>query len=156
CAAPFAGTSGRSYPGPAATAAAAGTAAPAPRLSELLDIISTYREGRPATRVYPVVGDRGAGKTHLLYTLRAGLRDRALQSGEETMLVVVDRLSAGMDPIDYLLWQIVNHLLAQKSDGERMLGVIAGRLTGRLLAEALRRLPTHQRAQLIPPSGVWD
>jgi hypothetical protein len=126
------------------------------QLSELLDIIGMYREGRPATRVYPLVGDRGSGKTHLLYALRGELRARALQSGEETMLVVVDRLSAGVDPIDYLLWQIVNHLLAQKGDGERMLGVIAGRLTGRLLAEALRHLGPHQRAELVPVEGFWD
>jgi hypothetical protein len=126
------------------------------QLSDLLDIIGTYREGRPATRVYPLLGERGAGKTHLLYSMRAELQQQALQSGDETMLVVVDRLSAGMDPIDYLLWQIVNYLLAQKGDGERMLGVIAGRLTGRLLAEALRRLGPQQRADLIPPKGFWD
>jgi hypothetical protein len=126
------------------------------QFSELLDIIGTYRSGRPTTRVYPLLGDRGAGKTHLLYTLRAELQQRALDSGDETMLVVVDRLSSGMDPIDYLLWQIVNHLLAQKGDGERMLGVIAGRVTGRLLAEALRHLAPHQRVGLIPPKGFWD
>src|SRR3954454_21750587 len=65
------------------------------QFGELLDIIGTYREDRPATRAYPLLGDRGAGKTHLLYTLRTELQKRALQSGEETMLVVVDRLSAG-------------------------------------------------------------
>jgi hypothetical protein len=126
------------------------------QFADLLDIICTYREDRSETRVYPLLGDRGAGKTHLLYTLRAELQKRARQSGEETMLVVVDRLSAGMDPIDYLLWQIVNHLLAQQGEGERMLRVIAGRLTARLLAEALRRLAPHQRAGLIPPKGFWD
>ena len=30
------------------------------------------------------------------------------------MLVIVDHLSPGTDPIDYLLWQIANHLLAGK------------------------------------------
>jgi hypothetical protein len=123
---------------------------------ELLEIIDTYREGRPPTRAYPLLGDRGAGKTHLLYALRDELRQRAYQSGEETMLVVVDRLSTGVDPPDYLLWQIVNHLLAQKGDGERMLGVLAGRVTGRLLAESLRHLAPHQRVGLIPPKGFWD
>jgi hypothetical protein len=126
------------------------------QFSELLEIIGSYREGRPATRAYPVLGERGSGKTHLLYTLRGELQRRALQSGDETMVVVVDRLSAGMDPIGYLLWQIVNHLLAHKGDGERMLGVIASRLTARLLAEALRHLAPHQRVGLIPPKGFWD
>jgi hypothetical protein len=126
------------------------------QFSELFDIIDTYRENHPATRVYPLLGDRGSGKTHLLYALRAELRQRAIQYGDETMLVVVDRLSAGIEPIDYLLWQIVNYLLAQKGDGARMLRVIAGRVTGRLLSEALRRFAPHQRAELIPPAGLWD
>src|SRR5262245_51581297 len=126
------------------------------QFAELIDIIGTYREGRPATRVYPLLGDRGSGKTHLLYVLRSELRRQALESGEETLLVVVDRLSTGMDPIDYLVWQIVNHLLAQKGDGERLLRVIAGRVTARLLAESLRNLGPHHRVELIPPEGVWD
>jgi hypothetical protein len=126
------------------------------QFSELLEIISTYRQGRPATRVYALLGERGSGKTHLLYTLRGELRQRAHESGDETILVVVDRLSTGMDPIDYLLWQIVNHLLAKKGDGERLLGAIAARLAGRLLAETLRHLGPHQRVGLIPPKGLWD
>jgi len=64
------------------------------QFSELLEIISTYRDGRPATHVYPVLGDRGSGKTHLLYTLRGELQQQALQSGNETMVVVVDRRRA--------------------------------------------------------------
>lgn len=126
------------------------------QLADLFEIIDSYREGRPPTRVYPLLGDRGAGKTHLLYTLRAELQKRARESGAETLLIVVDRLSEGMDAIDYLLWLIVNYLLARKGNGERMLGVIAGRLTGRLLSEGLRRLAPHQRVQLIPPTGFWD
>ena len=127
------------------------------QLAELLEIVGTYRgESRPATRVYTLLGERGSGKTHMFYALRAELRQRAIQSGDETMVVVVDRLSAGMEPVDYLLWQIVNHLLAQKGDGERLLGVAAGRLTARLLAEALRRLAPPLRAELIPPKNWWD
>src|SRR5688500_2404423 len=40
------------------------------QLAQLLKIVGLYRDGRPATHVYPVVGDRGSGKTHLLYSLR--------------------------------------------------------------------------------------
>src|SRR3954466_5016896 len=67
-----------------AQVAAAGTAAEsiqaggpefaADQLAELLDIIAAYREGRPDTRVYPLLGERGSGKTHLLYALRGELR----------------------------------------------------------------------------------
>ncbi len=126
------------------------------QLSELLDIIGLYRTSKPTTRVYPLLGERGSGKTHLLYSLRNELRQRAAESGEESLVIVVERLSPDMDAIDYLLWQIVNHLLAQRGEGGRMLGVIAGRLTARLLAEALRALPPHQRADLIPAGGFWS
>jgi len=125
------------------------------QLSELLDIIAQYRD-RMTTRVYPLLGERGSGKTHLLYELRNVLRQQAGDAGEETLLVIVERLSPGMDAIDYLLWQIVNHLLAEKGEGGRMLMVIAGRLTARLLAESLRQLGPHQRAELIPSAGFWS
>lgn len=125
------------------------------QLSALLEIIGNYRSGPTTTQVYPLLGDRGTGKTHLLYTLRDEIRRQAADKGEETLLVVVERLSTGMDAIDYLLWSIVNFLLAQKGEGGRMLSVITGRLTGRLLAESLRLLAPHQRAELIPAAGFW-
>jgi hypothetical protein len=126
------------------------------QLSLLLEIIAAHRAGKPETKVYPLLGDHGSGKTHLLNTLRLHLRDQAAERGEETLFVVVERLSPGMDAIDYLLWQIVNFLLAQKGEGGRMFEVIAGRLTGRLLAESLRLLSPGQRAELIPIQGFWQ
>ncbi|WP_439628370.1 hypothetical protein [Gemmata sp.] len=126
------------------------------QLQELLDVIGTYRDGRPATQVFPVLGERGAGKTHLFYSLRNELKQLAGERGEETLLVVVDRLSPGMDATDYLLWQIANHFLAQKGEGGRMLNVIAGRLTARLLGEALRQLAPHQKAELVPSGGFFS
>ncbi len=126
------------------------------QLGDLLKIVQLYRKGDTATRIYPVVGDPGTGKTHLLYVLRAELRQHALRSGQESLFVVVEHLSPGTDPIDYLLWQITNQMLSNKGDGERMLKVIAGRLTGRLLAESFRRLSPPQQIALIPPAGLWQ
>jgi len=126
------------------------------QLNDLCKIIQSYRQGKTDTRIHPVLGEPGTGKTHLLYVLRAELRDRARTAGEETMLVVVEHLATGMDPIDYLLWMITNSFLASKGDAERMLQVIAGRLTGKLLAESLRRLTLNQQAELIPTKGLWQ
>lgn len=126
------------------------------QLADLLKIVGSYRTGNTATRIYPVVGEPGTGKTHLLYVLRAELRRLASQTGEETLFVVVEHLSPGTDPIDYLLWQITNHMLANKGEGERLQKVIAGRLTGRLFAEALRRLSPPQQIDLIPAKGFWQ
>lgn len=126
------------------------------QLGDLHKIVDSYRAGNTATRIYPVVGEPGTGKTHLLYVLRAELRRRAVQTGEETLFVVVEHLSPGTDPIDYLLWQITNHMLANRGEGERLQKVIAGRLTGQLLAEALRRLSPPQQIDLIPAKGFWQ
>jgi hypothetical protein len=126
------------------------------QLAVLLKIVELYRGVSAATRIYPVVGDPGTGKTHLLYVLRSELRQQALRDGKETLFVVVEHRSTGTDPIDYLLWQITNHMLTNTGDGLRMLNVIAGRLTGQLLAESLRRLSSPQQIELIPPAGFWQ
>lgn len=127
-----------------------------PQLDDLLQIIDQYRDGSAATRIYTVLGDPGTGKTHLLFVLRSVLRRRARDSGDETLLVIVDRLAPGMDPTDYLLWQVTNFFLENKGEGERLLRAVAGRLAARLLGEALRRLTPHQQLGLIPPDGVWE
>jgi hypothetical protein len=127
-----------------------------PQLGDLLKIVQLYRKEGAATRVYPIVGDPGTGKTHLLYVLRTELRRQALRTGDETLFVVVEHLSPGTDPIDYLLWQVTNHMLSNKGDGERLMKSLAGRLTGRLLAEALRRLSPPQQIALVPPAGHWQ
>src|SRR5437762_787277 len=44
--------------------------------TDLLCIIESYRDGSPATRAYPIVGDRGSGKTHLLYRLKQALKEQ--------------------------------------------------------------------------------
>ncbi len=126
------------------------------QLEDLLKIISLYRVGGTPTRIYPIVGDPGSGKTHLLYVLRSELRQLAIRSSEETVFVIVERFAQGTDPIDYLLWQISNYMLSNKGDGERLLRVSAGQLTGRLLAEALRRLNPPQQIELIPAKGLWQ
>lgn len=150
----------------ATTVAAVGTAAQSlqtdvrgyvnAQLEDLLAIVQLYRGGSTATRIYPVVGDPGTGKTHLLYVFRSELRQRALRSGEESMLVVVEHLTIGMDPIDYLLWTLTSHLLSNRGEGERLLQLIAGRVTGRLLSESLRRLSLNEQAELIPLRGFWE
>lgn len=126
------------------------------QLEDLLEIVSFYRDMKTPTRVYPVLGDRGAGKTHLIYTLRNELRRRAVETSDESLVIVLERFSPGTDAVDYLFWQIVNFLLNKRTDGDRLLGVIAGRVAARLLAESLRRLTPPQRVELIPPLGWLD
>src|SRR5262245_54083083 len=48
----------------------------ASQLKDLLDIVAMYRTGRPATRIFAVIGDPGSGKTHLLQVLFSELEQQ--------------------------------------------------------------------------------
>jgi hypothetical protein len=123
---------------------------------DLLAIVELYREQKQPSQVFPVLGPAGSGKTHLLTTLQAELRREAEGAGKESLLVVADHFSPNLDPVDFFLWQIVNHLLKPSGPGLRMLEVVSDRLAARLLSEALRRLPPNEHLRLIPPRGFWD
>jgi hypothetical protein len=124
--------------------------------TDLRDILALYRQPNEPTRLYPILGKPGAGKTHLLTTFQAELQRAAEGNGSESLVVVADHFSPGLDAVDFFLWQIVNHLLAGRGPGRRMSHVLAERLTARLLGEALRRLPPTEQVRLIPPRGWWE
>jgi hypothetical protein len=124
--------------------------------ADLHAILSLYRRPNEPTRLYPILGEAGAGKTHLLTTFQAELLRKAEGEGCESLVVVADHFSPGLDAVDFFLWQIVNHLLASRGPDARLLRVLAERVTARLLGEALRRLPPTAQVHLIPPGGLWE
>jgi hypothetical protein len=123
---------------------------------DLRAIVDLYRQPRQPSHAFPVLGDTGTGKTHLLNTFQTELQRDAERQGSACLVVVADHFSVGLDAIDFFFWQIVNHLLARSGPGARTLRVVSERLTARLLAEALRRLPPDRQALLIPSRGFWD
>src|SRR5262249_11181767 len=123
---------------------------------DLLAVVGLYRQQKQASQVFPILGPAGSGKTHLLTTLQAELRREAEGTGKESLLVIADHFSPNLDPVDFFLWQIVNHLLRSSGPGLRMLEVVSDRLAARLLSEALRRQAPNDHLQLIPPRGLWD
>ena len=124
--------------------------------SDLFAIVDLYRDPKQASRAFPVVGDPGTGKTHLLTTFQADLENSARQAGQESLLIVADHFAVKSDPVEFFLWQIVNHLLAKGGSGHRVLKVISERLAAKLIVEAVRRLSPIQQIQLIPPSSFWE
>lgn len=115
--------------------------------SDLRAIVDLYRDPKQPSRIFPIVGDSGTGKTHLLTTFQGELE----HDGFEVLLLTAEHFSLGVDPLDFFLWQIINHLLAASGPGKRMLGIISDWLTGRLLVEALRHLAPNDQVALIPP-----
>jgi hypothetical protein len=124
--------------------------------TDLLAVVQLYRNPKQPSHVFPILGDSGTGKTHLLATFQAELQREAVEAGRESLLIAADLYSVKIDAVNFFLWQIVNHLLAQAGPGARVLRAVADRLTARLLGEGLRQLSPPQQIQLIPARSLWE
>src|SRR5919112_5710007 len=100
----------------------------------LLNVIDLYRYD-PATHseVVPVLGNKGAGKTHLLHSIKHG------GEGAWQMLVTPGTYQKDTDFLEYLLFQVIDTLLSGgKQKGRRPLEFVSEELTRRLLIRALK------------------
>lgn len=112
----------------------------------LLTIVDLYR-GEPSTHseVVPVLGNKGAGKTHLLHSIKHG--------GEGTwqLLVTPGVYQKDADFLEYLLFQILDTLLGGgRQKGTRPLEFVGEQLVRRLLQRALTALTPDERLDLFP------
>jgi hypothetical protein len=114
-------------------------------------VIDLYRyddTARPA--VVPVLGNKGAGKTHLLHSVKHGGG-----GGRWQLLVTPGVYQKDTDFPEYLLFQIVDTLLGGgKQAGGRPLDYIGQQLVRRHLAAALRDLTADDKVELFPPPGI--
>jgi hypothetical protein len=113
-------------------------------------IIDLYRYD-PATHseVVPVLGNKGAGKTHLLHSIKHG------GGGAWQLLVTPGVYQKESDFLEYLLFQILDALLGggrQKS--VRPMEVVGPALVRAHLASALRNLTPDETIELFPPPGI--
>jgi hypothetical protein len=117
---------------------------------QLLDLVESYR-AQPSTHseIVPILGNKGAGKTHLLYSIKHGT--------ESTwqLLVTPGSYQRETDFLEYLLFQVIDTLLGGgKQGGVRPLTLIGEVLVRRLLREALASLNGQQRLELFPVPGL--
>lgn len=125
----------------------------ASQMADLTEIIEKYRSGTQGTQGIPIIGQVGAGKTQLLYQLRDHLRNKALQEGQETLFIIVPRLTEGIDALNFLLFLVANHLLEKNADSTRLRNKIAEEITKRVLRETLNSLPDAKKVELFPTTG---
>src|SRR5580704_7177987 len=117
---------------------------------QLLGVVDLYRY-EPATHseVVPVLGNKGAGKTHLLYSIKHG------GEGAWQMLVTPGTYQKDTEFLEYLLFQIIDTLLGGgKQKGARPLEFVGQELVRRLLGSALTALAPEQRLDLFPAPGL--
>jgi hypothetical protein len=113
-------------------------------------VIDLYRYD-PVTHseVVPVLGNKGAGKTHLLHSIKHGT------GGPWQLLVTPGVYQKDTDFLEYLLFQIIDTLLGGgKQKGVRPLDAVGDQLVRRQLGAALRALSVDEKVELFPPPGI--
>jgi hypothetical protein len=116
----------------------------------LLGVVDVYRRD-PGTHseVVPVLGNKGAGKTHLLYSIKHG------GDGAWQLLVTPGTYQKDTEFLEYLLFQVMDTLLGGgKQRGARPLEYAGEELVRRLLAQAVVSFTPQQRLDLFPGQGL--
>jgi hypothetical protein len=113
-------------------------------------VIDLYRyDPMTHSEVVPVLGNKGAGKTHLLYSIKHGA------GGQWQLLVTPGVFQKDTDFLEYLLFQIVDTLLGGgKQKGCRPMEYVGDQLVRRQLGLALRDLSPTDKVELFPPPGI--
>lgn len=113
-------------------------------------IIDLYRyDPMTHSEVVPILGNKGAGKTHLLHSIKHGT------GGQWQLLVTPGVYQKDTDFLEYLLFQIIDTLLGGgRQKGTRPLEYVGEQLVRRQLAAALRELSADEKVELFPPPGI--
>ncbi len=117
---------------------------------QLLGVVDLYRDD-PTTHseVVPVLGNKGAGKTHLLHSIKHG------SEGAWQMLVTPGTYHKDTDFLEFLLFQVIDTLLGgARQKGNRPLEVVGEELTRRLVRATLEALMPADRLDLFPAPGL--
>src|SRR6516165_3556000 len=118
--------------------------------SQLLGVVDLYRyDPTTHSEMVPVLGNKGAGKTHLLYSIKHG------DAGAWQMLVTPGVYQKDTDFLEYLLFQVIDTLLGGgKQRGTRPLEFVGEELVRRLFQATLHALTPSQRLDLFPAPGL--
>jgi hypothetical protein len=117
---------------------------------QLLGVVDLYRyDATTHSEVVPVLGNKGAGKTHLLHSIKHG------DDGRWQLLVTPGTYQKDTEFLEYLLFQLIDTLLGGgKQKGARPLTFVGEELVRRLLHRALSDLTAAQRLVLFPAAGL--
>ncbi|MFO0843397.1 MAG: hypothetical protein U0797_13520 [Gemmataceae bacterium] len=117
---------------------------------QLLGVVDLYRYA-PTTHseVVPVLGNKGAGKTHLLYSIKHG------PEGSWQLLVTPGVYQKDTEFLEYLLFQLIDTLLGGgKQKNTRPLEYVGEQLVRKMFSAALDALTPPQRLDLFPAPGL--
>src|SRR3984893_8990343 len=97
--------------------------------NQLLGVVDLYRyDPTTHSEVVPILGNKGAGKTHLLHSIKHG------NEGAWQLLATPGTYNKDTDLREYLLLQVIDPLLGgARQKGTRPLEVVGEEVTRRLL-----------------------
>src|SRR5262245_444587 len=116
----------------------------------LLGVVDLYRQ-TPGTHseMVPILGNKGAGKTHLLYSIKHG------HEGAWQLLVTPGTYQKDADFLEYLLFQMIDTLLGGgRQKGRRPLECVSEELTRRLFHQALSASSRDEQLDMFPAPGL--
>jgi hypothetical protein len=117
---------------------------------QLLAVVDLYRYA-PSTHseVVPVLGNKGAGKTHLLHSIKHG------GEGGWQLLVTPGTYQKESEFLEYLLFQLIDTLLGGgRQRNMRPLDFVGEQVVRGLMVGALSALNPAQRLDLFPLPGL--
>jgi hypothetical protein len=120
---------------------------------QLLGVVDLYRATPTLhSEMIPVLGNKGAGKTHLLHSIKHG------QQGAGQLLITPGTFQKDTDFLEYLLFQVIDTLLGGgKQNGQRPLISISEELGRRLLLRSIYAMSQSEQMELFPAPrlGKW-
>src|SRR5262252_3332148 len=117
---------------------------------QLLCVVDLYRYA-PATHseVIPVLGSKGSGKTHLLYSIKHG------SDGAWQLLVTPGTYQRDSEFLEYLLFQLIDTLLGGgRQKNTRPLDYVGEMVVRGVFGAALVALTPVQRLEAFPAPGL--
>lgn len=117
---------------------------------QLLGVVELYRaDPKTHSEMVPVLGNKGAGKTHLLHSIKHG------SEGAWQLLVTPGTYQKDADFLEYLLFQVIDTLLGGgRQKGRRPLEYLGEELGRRLLLRALAATTRDEQMALFPAPGL--
>ena len=117
---------------------------------QLLGVVDLYRANPTLhSEMLPVLGNKGAGKTHLLHSIKHGT-----QSAWQ-MLITPGTYQKDTDFLEYLLFQLIDTMLGGgKQRGRRPLEAISETLGRRLLLHTFDSMTRDEQMSLFTTSGL--
>ncbi len=118
--------------------------------AQLLGVVELYRQTPTLhSEMIPVLGNKGAGKTHLLHSIKHG------SDGSWQLLVTPGTFQKDTDFLEYLLFQVIDTLLGGgKQKGRRPLDFVCEQLTRQVLRDTIAGATRDELLDLFPAPGL--